>query len=100
MKNTKHIFALFYVSLILLFKVAGLHALTHHSDDADDQHCEVCHITTAVNFTPLIEAETPVVPETESYFLEEKFNNYTSTVVFNNRYLSSDLKTRPPPQLS
>lgn len=100
MKNVKQHIAIFYVALILLFKVVGLHALTHHTDDTDGQHCEVCHITTAVGFIPLLETETPVLKQTDYYFSEQKFNNRTTYVVFNNRHLSSYLFTRPPPQLS
>ncbi|CAZ98467.1 hypothetical protein Q4603_09485 [Zobellia galactanivorans] len=98
MKNIKHIIALFYVTLILLFKVAGLHALTHHIDDSDAQHCEVCHITSAVNFTPLIEAETPVLPQTEFYLFEKKLTNKAPDLVFKDRLLASNRFTRPPPR--
>lgn len=91
---------MFYIALILLFKVVGLHALSHHADDTDVQHCEVCHITTAVSFIPLLETETPVLPKTEYYFLAQKINASTSLVVFNNQHLSSYLFTRPPPQVS
>ena len=100
MKNTKHFIALFYVTLFFLFKVAGLHALTHHADDTGVEHCEVCDITTTVNFIPLLETESPVLPKPEYYFSEPKFTNIAPFVVFNNRFLSNYLRTRPPPQLS
>ncbi|MFK7813665.1 MAG: hypothetical protein AB8B59_14320 [Maribacter sp.] len=100
MKNVKHIIAMFYIALILLFKVAGLHALSHQIDDSNSQHCEVCHITSVVSFIPLLETETPVVPKTEYYFLAQKTSFSAIPVVFNNKHLSSYPPTRPPPQLS
>ncbi|WP_209400404.1 hypothetical protein [Pseudozobellia sp. WGM2] len=99
MKIVKHNIALFYVALILLFKVAGLHALTHHTDEPDIQHCEVCDITTAVNFIPLLEAEHPVIPQKETFFYEKKISQNTSYVFLGNRHLESYLFTRPPPSL-
>ncbi len=97
MKNKKYFTTMFFVALFLLFKVAGLHELTHHADDADVEHCEVCHITTAVNFIPLLETKTTVLPQTEYFLSEQKFNSIVPCVVFNNKYLSSYLFTRPPP---
>jgi hypothetical protein len=99
-KSSKNCITLFFVTLFLLFKVAGLHALSHYGKDIDVQHCEVCDITTTANFTPLLQTESPVLPKTEYYFSEPKFNTNTQFVVFNNRFLSSNLLTRPPPQLS
>ncbi|MEP3210960.1 MAG: hypothetical protein ABJN95_17365 [Maribacter sp.] len=99
-KNSKHHIALFYVALILFFKVAGLHALTPHNDDTDVQHCEICHITTAVSFIPLIESDATVVPQKEHLLLEQKLNSTAPKVVFNNKFLSSNQFTRPPPQFS
>ena len=98
MKNAKHLIALFYITLILLFKVAGLHALSHHADETDIQHCEVCHITTAVNFTPLLETQPLVVSPTEFYNWESTITIVTPVVALNERHLSSYLFTRPPPQ--
>jgi len=98
MKNTKHFIALFYITLILLFKVAGLHALSHHADETDIQHCEVCHITTAVNFTPLLETQPQVIPQTEFYIWEPNISISAPAVAINERHLSSYLFTRPPPQ--
>ncbi|WP_405414573.1 hypothetical protein [Maribacter sp. Asnod1-A12] len=89
---------MFYVSLILLFKVAGLHSLSHHENDTDIQHCEVCHITTAVNFVPLLEAEPHVFPQIEIYNGEPKITIAAPVLALNQRYLSSYLFTRPPPQ--
>lgn len=97
MKNAKHLIALFYVTLILLFKVAGLHSLTHQADDTDVQHCEVCHITTAVNFTPVLSIEPTTIPLTEFYVWEQKNNIVAPSNALNERNLSSNLFTRPPP---
>ena len=97
MKNTKQFIALFYVALILMFKVAALHVLTHHADDTDVQHCEVCHITTAVSFTPLLETKTPIVPQRAYFFTEQKLASTAPFVVYHNTHLSSYLFTRPPP---
>lgn len=90
---------MFFVTLFLLFKVARLRALSHHGEDIDVQHCEVFDIIATANFTPLLQTESPVFPKTEYYFPEKKFNNNALFVVFNNRFLSSYLYTRPPPQL-
>ena len=99
-KNSKSNIALFYVALILLFKVTGLHALTPHDDDSNAQHCEICHITTGVSFTPLLEADITAVPQTEYVLLEQKHNEKTPNTVLNNKFLSSYHFTRPPPQFS
>ena len=99
-KSSKNFITMFFVTLFLLFEVAGLHALSHHGEDIHVQHCEICDITTTANFTPLLQTESPVLPKTEYYFPEQKFNNNALFVVFNNRFLSSYLRTRPPPQLS
>ncbi|TMM59344.1 hypothetical protein FEE95_07895 [Maribacter algarum] len=77
-----------------------MHALAPHTDEADVQHCEICHITTAVSFTPLLEADIAVVPQTEYFLSEQKQNGTAPNVVFNNKYLSGYHFTRPPPQLS
>ncbi len=98
MKNSKNFITLFFVALFLLFKVAGLHALTHHEEDSDVQHCEVCHISAAVNFIPLLETEATVLPEIDYFFVKQKINDKALLVTYNNRYLSSYLFTRPPPQ--
>lgn len=99
MKNVKHITATFFITLILLFKVAGLHALSHHADDHETQHCEVCDIITTVNFTPHLETEDIVVPKVQFFFTEQAFTKTTIKKGFSNRYLDSFLFTRPPPQL-
>ncbi len=98
MQNKKHIIALFYLVLMLLFKVAGLHALSHDADDGDIQQCEVCHITAAASVIPLLEIETVVLPKPH-YFVVQKVNT-TTLVAFNSQHLSSFLFTRPPPQVS
>jgi len=99
MKNVKHHIALFYVALFLMFKVSGLHAFTHHADDSDVQHCEVCHITTTIGFVPLLEADILVIPQTDSFFAEQKDNAKTVHFVHNNKHLANYLFARPPPQL-
>ncbi|MBQ4915022.1 hypothetical protein J8L85_11275 [Maribacter sp. MMG018] len=98
MKNGKHFIALFYITLMLFFKVAGLHAFLHQIDDTDTQHCEVCHITTAVNFTPVIETKPLVLPQTDFYDFEQKTATNTLDFVFKNRFLTDNRFTRPPPQ--
>lgn len=98
MKNLRSIIALFFITLMLLFKVAGLHALTHYMDESDAQHCEVCHISSAVNFTPLLKEEPLVLPQTEFYFCEQKLTVHDQEVVFKNRFWASSLFTRPPPR--
>lgn len=100
MKISKPNSALFHIALIVLFKVAGLHAFVAHNDDLDAQHCEVCHITTSVNFTPLLETDTAVIPQANYFFFEQSFNNIAPESVFNNKYLLSYRFTRPPPPFS
>ncbi len=99
MKSMKRYIALFYVALILLVKVAGLHVLTHDTDAANIQHCEVCLVETVANFTPLIGAETPAIPEAVYYFSELERATKTPHVNDNNSYLGSYHSTRPPPQI-
>ena len=98
MKSMKQHIALFYVTLILLVKVAGLHVLTHEIDTAEAQHCEVCLVETAINLTPLIEAESPAIPETVFYFSEQEQITKISHVAISSSYLGSYHSTRPPPQ--
>lgn len=97
MKNIKHIIVLFYVALILLFKVTGLHALSHHSDDGDLKDCEVCDIISTVSFIPLIKTKTTVSPKAEYFFLAQKGNAIAVSFVLQNKHLSGYLFTRPPP---
>ena len=97
MKNRKHFITLFFVALFLLFKVAGLHALSHHEDDSDIHQCEICEISTVVNFIPLLETEPTILPDTEHFFAELRINDKTPDVTISNKHLSSYLFTRPPP---
>jgi hypothetical protein len=99
MKNIKHLIVTFFVTMILLFKVASLHALTHHSDDANIHHCEICDISTVVGLTPFLEIEPTGLQEVGYYFPDKKLNIRSQFVVFNNKHLSSYLYTRPPPKL-
>jgi len=99
-KSSRKNIALFYIALILFFKVVGLHAFTAHNDDIGVQHCEICHITTAVNFTPILEADISVVPQTEYFLSERKDSSIAANVVFNSKFLLSYHFTRPPPQFS
>ncbi|GAA3607649.1 hypothetical protein GCM10022396_26100 [Flavivirga amylovorans] len=78
--------------------MTGLHALSHHDDDSNIQHCEVCEISTAVNFTPLLEIETTVLPNTDFFFVKQQLNDKALVAIYNNKYLSGYLFTRPPPQ--
>ncbi len=90
--------ALFYITLILILKVGGLHAFAHATDVDDAQHCEVCVVETAVNFTPLIEADDPALPETTYYYSERELIQETPYVDARNSYLGSYHSTRPLPQ--
>lgn len=99
MKKIKHIIAFFFIALILLIKVAGLHALSEHSDETDVEHCEICHISSAASFTPFLKTEFTVLLPTDFFFSEQKSINNNIYVAFNNWYLESNLFTRPPPQL-
>jgi len=100
MQNVKQHIALFYVALMLLFKVVGLHALSHHTDDGDVNHCQVCEISTEINLTPLVNTEASYATVDCILFPEEKLTNNTFFVAVSNRFLSSNLHTRPPPPLS
>jgi hypothetical protein len=91
---------MFFVALFLLFKVTGLHALSHDEDHSDVQHCEVCEISATVNFIPLLETNHTVLLDKEHFFNEQKINDKALDVTFNNRHLSSYLFTRPPPLFS
>jgi hypothetical protein len=100
MKNGKNFITTFFVTLFLLFNVASLHALTEHDDDSSVDHCEICHIATAVNFIPLLETEPTLIPDKDFFFTDQQINDKALVVTFNNQYLSSCLFTRPPPTLS
>jgi len=98
MKNAKNLITLFFVALFLLFKVAGLHALSHHSEDFDSKHCDACHVSYTINFIPLLPTEIPEINLREDFFTDKKQINLTSHVVLSNKYLSGYLLTRPPPK--
>ena len=97
-KNSKNFITLFFVALFLLFKVAGLHVLSHDDHISDIQHCEVCEISTSINFTPHIKTETTVLTNSYLFFLKQPLNFILLVAIFNNKYLSGYLFTRPPPQ--
>ncbi|MBU2996330.1 hypothetical protein KO500_07780 [Cellulophaga baltica] len=88
--------------MILIFKVAGLHAFIHlnDNDDTDLQHCEICHLTTAVSFTPILKTETPAIPQRDFCKTDSEKNTLEYFIVFNPKHLSSYLYTRPPPLFS
>lgn len=97
MNISKPTIASFYIALIILFKVAGLHALAPHGDDMDSQHCEVCHITTAVGLTPLLEADISDVPQAAFFFPITLGEINTHQVFLQSAERSGHLFTRPPP---
>jgi len=100
MQNAKQHIALFYVALILLVKVASLHSFTHHTDDGNVNHCEVCEISTVANFTPLVGAEITEICEKPPIFSESNKNTILYKGIVQNHFLASNLYTRPPPPLS
>ncbi|WP_010179315.1 hypothetical protein [Aquimarina agarilytica] len=97
MKSAKNYIALFFIALFLLFKVTGLHALSHHNDEKDIQHCDICTVSSAINFTPLLKTEVTVLPDAEYLFIAQKLNAKTYIFAFHKKHLSSSLFTRPPP---
>lgn len=96
----KNFITLSFITLFLLFKVSGLHSISHIDDHSNVQHCEICHISTTVNFIPLLETKTNVLPDPEFFITEQKINDKALFVILNSRYLASYLFTRPPPQFS
>lgn len=100
MKKSTHIIAVFYVSLILLFKVTSLHALVHHEVASHAQHCEACHISTIINCIPLLETDSTLSKVTTYFFVEKQIIDKTLFVPFNNRHFSNYLFARPPPHFS
>lgn len=90
---------LVFATLFLLFKIAGLHALSHHNDEVDEQHCEVCEISTIINFTPLLKKETKVLLNTDFTFEKKRINNKVYLLIYFNKNFSGHLFTRPPPLL-
>lgn len=97
LKKVKRHIAFFYVALMLIFKVAGLHAITHNADETDLQHCEVCVFTTVVSLTPFLEADIPDLIQKNNYVVEQKLKFTAQNVAFSNQHLSSYHLTRPPP---
>lgn len=98
-KNIKNFITLFFVSLLLLFKVSGVHAISHYNDDSNIEHCEICEISNVSNSLPLIDTNTDVIPNTE-YLSEQQGNKKIYFVSFINVYLYSYPSTRPPPHRS
>jgi hypothetical protein len=96
-KNGKSDITLFVLTLFLLFKVTGLHALSHHDEDSNFQHCEICKFSTVVNSAPLLEPETTVLSSAIIYFTKERFVPIASVFRYHNKHLSGDLFSRPPP---
>ncbi len=97
MKNRKHFISLFFIALFLLFKVAGLHVLSHDVDDLDIEHCEVCHITISANFTPILGTNTTIVPQKQYLLSEQKLLSLVPYFIYSDQLLSSYLFARPPP---
>lgn len=97
MKNVKHLVALFFAVAFFSSKIAGLHVLTHHTDDADVAHCEFCDITTAIGFTPLLSSDRDIAVPTKILFSAPKLNSGTAQAVFYSKPLESHRFTRPPP---
>jgi len=100
MQNAKQHIALFYVALILLVKVVSLHSFTHHTDDENVNHCEVCEISTVANFTPLVGAKVTEIGEKPIIFSESNNSTIVYQGIVHNHFLASNLYTRPPPSLS
>ena len=96
----KNFIILFYVTLFLVFKVGGLHALTHDEDYSNIQHCKICEISTTVNFTPLLKTGTIVLPSTKYFFVKQRLNNKALVDIHKNNYFSGYLFARPPPPQS
>ncbi len=100
MQQQKHYIALFFIALIMVFKVAGMHAFIDHTDEGDIEHCEVCEITSITNFTPLLETEIAQVTAPEAVYPVTTLTSITGAICFENKYFLDTSHTRPPPALS
>lgn len=100
MKKLKQLISLFFVTLFLCSKVAGLHVLTHDTNDTDVQHCEFCGLASVISFTPLLSADDEAPSQIKILFSELKLKSATAQIVFYNKPLESSCFTRPPPQFS
>ncbi|NAS11425.1 hypothetical protein [Poritiphilus flavus] len=100
MKNFKDAISLFFATLFFSLKVAGFHVLTHHTDDTDVQHCELCDITTTISFTPHLSSDSEAISQTTILFSELKLKSEAPQDVFYNEPLEGLRFTRPPPQFS
>ncbi|UII78326.1 hypothetical protein [Flagellimonas sp. CMM7] len=100
MKKPEQLILFLFVTLFLSSKVAGLHVLTHDTDDVDVQHCELCDVTSSISFTPLLSTDNEFSSPGNTLFIESKHIKGTELVVFYKKLLENSSLSRPPPQIS
>lgn len=93
--HLKNYIAFIFVAIFLFLKVAGLHVLTH--DDDNIEHCDVCDLVTATNFTPIIgdTAQNQIEGNFEFCLQANTINDYN--FVYRATTNIDCLFSRPPP---
>lgn len=99
MKNGKRVISFYLLVLFFFSKIAGLHVVSSHEEDTKFQHCELCQITSTVNFMPLF---SNGFVEFSPSVLDEKVGKTeigTSQDSILNKEVCNYFVTRPPPFL-
>lgn len=94
-KFKQHI-SIVLLTIFVLIKLAGLHELTH-SDNQQDNDCEICEYVVSSNKTPFVANEQFV-------FKQPVLHNYDKQLFYEYSYqfvqnqIDNNLFSRPPPQ--
>ena len=98
--NFKHIITYLLLGIFIFIKVAGLHAISHYDDKAEDiEHCETCDFITTNNITPLLNNDIKSIELNNLEFFTQNVKSYYSSA-YNNTITNDCLFYRPPPTLS
>ncbi len=98
MKSRNNIFLVTFITLFLLTKVTSLHVLGH-DDNSSSNKCELCVISAAVGFTPLLHDNSGVVFSNNILVEYKKKQSHGRSIVHYTKGLTYIHVTRPPPHL-
>lgn len=96
MNHSKQYIALFFLTVFIAIKAAGLHALMHLEESEEEHNCEVCEYVIIKNKVPSIVSEIVVI-EFLAQFVpnNEHFSKYS--YLFTKSNAENTLFCRPPP---
>ncbi len=97
MKNTRHLISSVFITLLLSFKVLGLHPLTHEESQKEVHHCTLCNITSSVNLEPLLFSEIDTISHPLLDFDSNNDKIVSRLLVYYHNNQGRLLSIRPPP---